>query len=274
MMAAMASPAGQRISRRSLMAWPLALRAGGAPGASQELPSASELTGRILELRRGVTARARGRLVHTDTGKQQKVFQISVLRKCLGRNTNLLWSVVDPPQARLRILIEASPQGRATVWRVSQAKAGAVVLSPKSWSERILGTHITFEDLVEDFLSWPKQVVTGVEVEGEKPCYVLRSEPDEQHPSAYAAVQSWIDRATLVPLRILKTLRGSGARKQVICRGVRRSGGHWVASNIEFRVLGLPGSTRIVFTQGSGNARVSDSEVDPKLAFGAGAENR
>ena len=252
------------------MSWPLALRA----GASPELPRASELTGRILELRRGVTARARGRLVHTGAGKQQRVFQISVLQKRLGRNSNLLWSVVDPPPARLRILIETTLQGRATVWRVSQAKADAVVLSPKSWAERILETHITIEDLVEDFLSWPKQAVTGVESEEGKECYVLRSEPGEQHPSAYAAVQSWIDRATLVPLRILKTLRGSGARKQVLCRGVRRSGGHWVASNIEFCVLGLPGSTRIVFTQGSGNARVSDSEVDPKSAFGAGAENR
>jgi hypothetical protein len=255
------------------MLWPLALRAG-APGAAQELPRAADLTGRILELRRGVTARARGRLVHTGAGKQQRVFQISVLQKRLGRNSNLLWSVVDPPQARLRILIETTPQGRATVWRVSQPRAGAAVLSPKSWAERILGTHITIEDLVEDFLSWPKQAVTGVEMEGEKSCYVLRSEPDEQHPSSYAAVQSWIDRATLVPLRILKTLRGSGARKQVLCRGVRRSGGHWVASNIEFRVLGLPGSTRIVFTQGSGNARVRDSEVDPKVALEPEAENR
>jgi hypothetical protein len=272
MMAAMAIAVGPRISRRCAMLWPLALRAG-APGASQELPSAAELTGRILALRRGITARARGRLVHTGAGKQQKVFQISVLRKRLGRNTNLSWSVVDPPPARLRILIETTPPGRATVWRVSQPKMGTMVLSPKDWAERILGTHITIEDLVEDFLSWPKQAVTGMELEGDKPCYVLRSEPDGQQSSAYAVVQSWIDRATLVPLRILKTLRGSGARKQVICRGVRRSGGHWVASNIEFRMLGLPGSTRIVFTQGSGNARVLDSEVDPKMAFEAEVEN-
>ena len=58
-----------------------------------DLPPAAELTRRILELRRGSTVRARGRLVVTGARNQQRVFQILVLQKPLARSTNLLWSV-------------------------------------------------------------------------------------------------------------------------------------------------------------------------------------
>jgi len=272
MMAAMMCLA-RRVLRRDVLLVALASMTG-SPSFCQKLPSASDLTGRILASRQGATIRAHGRMVYTDAKKQQRVFQISVLQKRLGQNTNMLWSVTDPPQARMRILVEAPIQGRTTVWLASQEKTGAVVLSPKRWAEAILGSHVSIEDLVEDYFSWPKQAVTGEELAGDKMCYVLRSEPDDQHPSAYATVLSWIDQAALVPLRILKKPLGSGAQKEVVCRVVRQSNGHWAASNIEFRTLGSSGSTKILFTGGSENARVKDSEVDPKLVLGLGAEGR
>jgi hypothetical protein len=83
-----------------------------------------------------------------------------------------------------------------------------------------------------------------------------------------------VDESTLVPLRILKEPRGPGAPKEIVCRGVRQSGGHWIASNVEVRILGSAGSTRIVFTGGSENARVKDSEVDPKFALAAEPDSR
>lgn len=239
-----------------------------------DLPSAAELTHRILELRRGSTIRARGRLVVTDARNRQRVFQILVLQKPLARSTNLLWSVTDPPEARTRILVESPLAGRPTVWLVSGARGAAAVLPVERWATAILGSHLTVEDLIDDYLTWPKQSVTGEEAVFGKMCYILRSEAAEGRAPAYGSVTAWVDEATLVPLRILKEPRGPGAPKEIVCRGVRQSGEHWIASNIEVRIRGAAGSTRVVFTGGSEHARVQDREVDPQFALGAEPDSR
>jgi hypothetical protein len=245
-----------------------------SPAFPLELPRAAALIGRILELRRASTVRARGRLVVTGARNERRVFQIQVLQKPLARSTNLLWSVTEPPEARTRILVESPLQGGPTVWLVSGARGAAAVLPADRWARVILGSHLTVEDLIDDYLTWPRQSVTGEEAVSEKMCYVLRSEPAEGHASTYGSVTTWVDQATLVPLRILKEPRGPGAPKEIVCRGVRQSRGHWAASNIEVRIRGAAGSTRIVFTGGSENARVTDSEVDPKSALGSDPGSR
>jgi hypothetical protein len=240
---------------------------------SLEIPQAAVLTRRILELRRGSTVRVHGRLVVTGARNEQRVFQILVLQKPLARSTNLLWSVTEPPEARTRILVESPLEGRPTVWLVSGALGAAAVLPVERWAQAILGSHLTVEDLVDDSFTWPKQSVTGEEAVSEKMCYVLRSEAADGR-ATYGAVTTWVDEATLVPLRILKEPRGPGAPKEFLSRGVRQSAGHWIASSIEVRIRGAAGSTRIVFTGGSENARVKDSEVDPKFALGADPDSR
>ena len=234
----------------------------------QELPRAAALIGRILELRNGGVIRAHGRLVVTDARQRQRVFQILVLQKRLARSTNLLWRVTDPPEARMSILVEAPFQGRPVVWEVSGERGAVAVTPPEKWTRAILGSDITIEDLVDDSLTWPRQSVTGEAAVSGRLCYVLRSEAAEGRASAYRAVTTWVDEANLVPLRIVKEPRGAGAPKEIVCRGVRRSGGHWAASNVEFRIQGSAAGTKIVFTGGSENARVQDSEVDPKFALG------
>ena len=239
-----------------------------------ELPQATALIRRILESRRGGVVRARGRLVVTDAGRQQRVFQLLVLRKRLARSLNLLWSITDPPEARLRILVESPLEGRATVWRGSGARGRAAVVPTETWGRAILGSHVTIEDLVDDYFTWPKQTLTGEEAVSGKMCYILRSETAEGRAATYGSVTTWVDQATLVPLRIVKEPRAPGAEKEIVCRGVRRTGGHWIASNIEFRIRGTAGSTKIVFTGGSENARVKDSEVDPRAALSADGDFR
>ena len=269
----MNSGAGWNLMGRRLFAI-VAVAIGASPAFSLELPQPAALTRRILELRRGSTVRARGRLVVTDARKRQRVFQILVIRKPLARGANMLWSVTEPPEARTRILVESPLEGRPTVWLVSGARGAAAVLPVARWAMAILGSHLTVEDLIDDYLTWPKQSVTGEEAVSEKMCYVLRSEAAEGGASAYRSVTTWVDQATLVPLRILKEPRGPGAPKEILSRGIRQSGGHWAASNIEIRIRGAAGSTRIVFTGGSEHARVKDSEVDPKFALGADPDGR
>lgn len=214
-------------------------------------------------------------MVHTDAGGRRKVFQISVLQKRLAHGTNLLWSVTDPPEARMRVLVEMHPEGKATVWVASSdARAGASVLPRKRWAEPILGSHLMVEDLVEEYFTWPKQSLLREEDLDGRACYVLRSDSDAEHPSNYQSVLAWIDRAAFLPLQVQKIPAGSGPKKEIVCGGLRLSGGNWVTSSAKFQIVGMPGSTRIVFTGGTQNARIQDGEVDPKVALGASASGR
>ncbi len=233
--------------------------------AAAGLPQGAELAAKVLELRRAPAIRARGRLTYTDAGQRHRVYHIYVVQKPLASAVRLLWSVTDPSDARLRVLVESSLHRRPVVW-FTPAGRDAVVLPPERWSEPILATDLTIEDLLDDYLSWPIQAVTAEEPAGGRMCYVLRSEPGGR-VSALASVVSWLDQATLLPLRIRKLPRGHGPVKEIVCRGLKRRGGLWAASQIELRSVGSPAKTRIVFTSGSQNARIPAAEVDPNVVF-------
>ena len=249
---------------RSLL-WPLVLLACFASGS--EGPSAGDLIHRVLESRLRATVRSRGRLTITGGAQKQKVFQLSILRKCVKGSVHLLWSVSGPAGAVQRILIQSPPQGEPVVWLDATGKGAAVRIPGKRWWEPVMGSHLSVEDLVDDCFRWPHQELTGEETAGGKPCWVIRSVPSGTQASWFALVDSWLDQATLVPVRIVKRPRGLGGPKEIVCRGLRQSGGHWSASSIEVRQEGRAGSTRIVFTGGSAAARVGDSEVDPEAVF-------
>jgi hypothetical protein len=234
-----------------------------------DLPQAAALISRILELRRGSVVRAHGRLVVTGARNRPRVFQILVLQKPLAHSLNLLWRVTGPPQALTRILVESPFQGHPTLWLASGPNGAPAVLPAQRWTDPILGSQLAFEDLVDDHLAWPEQTVTGEEAVAGKVCYVLRSAAAGRSP-----VTTWVDEATLLPLRTVKQPRGSGAPKEIVCRGARQSAQRWTASTIEVRIRGGEENTRVVFTAGSARARVTDREVDPKFAFGPEGDGR
>ena len=127
---------------------------------------------------------------------------------------------------------------------------------------------------MEEYFAWPKQAVLGEELFGTHMCYIVRSEPGAQRDSAYATVTSWVDEATLLPIRILKKPAGAGTEKEILASGLRKSGGQWAASIIQLRIAGSSANTRLVFTAGSENARIKDSEVDPRAVFHFSAPER
>ncbi|MBI4873510.1 MAG: outer membrane lipoprotein-sorting protein [Acidobacteria bacterium] len=258
----MASRRGRRLAPGAAL---LLAAAGALPCPGQTLPGAADLIEKVVELRDRSDFRARGRMVVSAGGQQQRVFQISVLRKRMASSTNLLWSITDPPQDRLRILVEAGSDGRTSVWMAERT------LPARRWGEAVPNTGLTVEDLVEGFLSWPSQTVLRQELFGTRQCYVLRSKPGSGEPSAYTAITTWIDQATLLPVRILKQPRAGGPPKEFLCRGMRRSGGHWLPTQMEVRTEGRAGGMRLVFTRGSENVSIKDSEVDPRVLFRPGA---
>jgi hypothetical protein len=75
--------------------------------------------------------------------------------------------------------------------------------------EPLLGSDLSYEDVVDNFFAWEQQAIVGSEeVDGVK-CQILESKPGKGQPSIYGSVRSWIDVRRLVPLRVEK-YDGSG----------------------------------------------------------------
>ncbi len=80
--------------------------------------------------------------------------------------------------------------------------------------------------------------------------------------SYYDSVTSWIDRSTVYPVHVVKTLRGTGQQKDFVAFGLRQTGGVWSASQIEAKLQGKPGSTLFVIEGGSPKAKLQRKDFD------------
>ncbi len=211
---------------------------------------------RMLQHRGDV--RGRGRLVRTGEDKQQRVLQVSMLRKLLPRSANMLWSLAGGP----RLLVEARFGGPVRIFRDAPEP-----LPQRRWTEPVAETDFTIEDLAETHFFWPKQTVVRTEKCGAHECLVLRSEPEEGAATAYSEVQSWVDRTALIAVRMVKKRKGGEPSKEFVTRGLRQVGSTWGASTVEARTQGAAAYTRLVFTSGSEKVKVQAAEVEPAAVF-------
>jgi hypothetical protein len=215
---------------------------------------AAELIGRLL---RRPDVRARGRLVVTGADKQQRVSSIALVRKVLPESANVLLTVAGGS----RVLVESRFEGPPRVWKDAPA-----LLPARRWSEPLQGSDFTLEDIAEAHLAWPTQTVLRAEKCGDRSCVVIQSLPGDAAATAYVDVTSWIDRAALLPVRMVKR-RKDGPPKIILARGIRKVGDGWGASTVEARIEGAAAFSRMVFTSGSGKVNAKDAEVDPQIVF-------
>ena len=103
-------------------------------------------------------------------------------------------------------------------------------------------------------------MLTGETRYGARTCYLVKSAPEGDDQSHYATVTSWLDRESLHPVRVEKTLRSSGATKEFLYYGLRQSKGIWAASQIEVKMPGKPGSSLLIVTRGAEKAHVAAGE--------------
>jgi len=71
-------------------------------------------------------------------------------------------------------------------------------------NEGLFDSDLSYQDAVENFFAWKKQVLIGSETINGVSCQILESKPDSSSVSVYAKVRSWIDPQRFVPMRIEK----------------------------------------------------------------------
>jgi hypothetical protein len=256
-----------RLAVLRLLVAPLTLLSRTAACWAESLPPASEIVRKVANTGPALSFRVHGRLTEMSADGSRRVYQLSLTQKRLGDRTILLWTVTDPPEARMKILLESNDDGNVAAWR-AEKDGPAAKLTENQWAESILGTRLDVEDLISHHLTWADQRVTGTEPCGTGTCYMLESRRgDRARSSDYASVTSLVDRQTFVPMLTRKKPHSPEPVREFRCLGTRRSGELWVATGEEIRTMGKRGSTRIVMTGGSITNAIRDSEVDRRKVF-------
>jgi hypothetical protein len=167
-----------------------------------------------------------------------------------------------PGSEKTSILLHLSVNGHLTIEAILPGEKAASVLPFEHWNDPLLGTNFSYEDMVENQFFWKSQELLGTEKYGARDCFVLESTAGAQDRSTYASVKSWIDRSILFPVHVVKTLRGTGQQKEFVYYGLRQVDGAWSASQVEAKLQGKPGASRMIIENGTGRAKLGLKDFD------------
>jgi hypothetical protein len=171
-----------------------------------------------------------------DAGGARQSLQVQIKRRDLGAGkAEHLYQVLSPKERR----------GEAVLLRISGSKfmgsefTPGKGLSPLKASDRhdpLLGTSLTVDDLMADFLDWPQQTLAGNEKVGGADCAIIESTQGD------ARVKSWVDQKRYVALKAEVYSPATQLRRTVHSVTARRTDSGRFAP-IEFSVTSAAGVT-------------------------------
>ncbi len=137
-------------------------------------------------------------------GAAKFTLQLQIKQRRTATSTEIVYQVLWPKERA----------GESVLLRKSgdQAATGTVFIPPNTvrtlastqMKESLLGSDLSYADVVENFFLWKQQAIVGTEIVNRVSCEILESKPGKGQRSNYASVRTWVDRRRDVPLRIEK----------------------------------------------------------------------
>jgi len=206
--------------------------------------------------------RLTGRLTRVEGNGKRTSYKFVGKAHWFPDGLRLLCEISGPGSEKTILLLHMSVSGHLTIEALLPGQKAASVLPFERWNDPLVGTDFSYEDMVESQFFWKNQELLASERYGARDCFVLKSKPGPQDRTHYESVTSWIDRGILFPVRVVKTLHGTGQQKEFIYYGLRQVAGAWSASQVEAKLQGKPGSSILVIETGSGKANLGRKDFD------------
>jgi outer membrane lipoprotein-sorting protein len=207
--------------------------------------------------------RATGRLTRLEGNGKRTSYKFVAKAHWFSDGLRLLCEIFGPgSEEKTVLLLRMSVNGHVTIEAILPGQKAASVLPFERWNNSLVGTDFSYEDMVESQFFWKNQELLAPEKYGARDCFVLKSTPGSQDRTHYDSATSWIDRSILYPVRVVKTLRGTGQQKEFIYYGLRQVGGVWSAGQVEAKLQGKPGSSILLIERGSGKANLGRKDFD------------
>lgn len=169
-------------------------------GAESPSPTtANDLASRLSALRRGATY---VRLRMEIKGAKKETLQLQIKERRTSNSSEVVYQVLYPKERKGEsVLVQKIGSGPAT---------GSVFVPPNTvrpisnMKEPLLGSDLSYEDVVDNFFAWHQQTLIGTGEVTSVKCPILESKPAKDEHSIYGSVRSWIDVRRMVPLRVEK----------------------------------------------------------------------
>ena len=224
-----------------------------------------EVLSKLRTLRAATDYTATGRLVRVSESGERKSFGVSLRAHAFPDGLRIFCDVTSPATERARMLLFTPAKGIASILTGHPGDHAPQELPGGRWSESVLGSDFTYEDLLENYTSWASQKLLPEVTYGARTCLVLRSEPGPGDATQYASITTWLDHDNLCPVKVEKVLNGSGAVRAFTYYGLRQVRGVWSASQIESRLGNRKGSSFLIVSRGTEKPHLGSAAFDPAL---------
>ena len=214
--------------------------------------------------------RMSGRLTKIEANGKRTNYKFVAKARWFPDGLRLLCEISGPGAEKTSLLLQMNESGRVTIEAMLPGQKSSSLLPVERWNEPLAGTDFSFEDMIENQFFWKNQELLPQEKYGARDCFVLKSKSGPQDRTDYDSVTSWLDPTTLFPVRVVKTMRGTGQQKEFLNYGLRKVGGVWGATQVEAKQQGKPGSSILVIEGGSAKANLArkDLAIGPSGAEG------
>ena len=166
-------------------------------------------------------------------GATKETLQLQIKERRTKNATEVVYQVLFPKERK----------GESVLLRkIGNRPASGSVFAPPNTvrtiddlKEPLLGSDLSYEDVIEDFFAWDQQAITGTEEVDGISCQILESKPGKGQRSIYGSVRSWIDTRRLVPLRVDKYSNSGQLLRRIDTTRVVADAGHHIPANLSVR---------------------------------------
>jgi hypothetical protein len=234
----------------SLLCALLALSVRAADIDSPNNLSARDLAARLSVIWQDGNSYVRVRLeIKDSSGSAKTTLQLQIKSRRTESATDVVYQVLWPTERK----------GEAVLWRKKAGgeASGSLFLPPdkvrsldaSQLKQPLLGSALSYEDILENFFGWERQAIIGTDVVNGVSCQILESKPGKGIHSSYASVRTWVDPHRMVPLRVEKfAAPGALARGIETTRVITDDIGHQIPASLKVR---RPGQDSFMELDGS-----------------------
>lgn len=200
--------------------------------------TATELAARLAALQQDGASYVR--LKMEIKGAAKETLQLQIKQRRTAGATEVVYQVLFPKERK----------GESVLLRKigNRPASGSVFVLPNTvraiddMKDALLGSDLSYEDIVDNFFAWDQQVIVGTEDVDGVNCQILESKPGKGERSTYGSVRSWIDPRRTVPLRVEKYSGSGQLLRRIDTTRVVADAGHHIPANLVARGA-RPGSS-------------------------------
>jgi len=178
-----------------------------SPASAQEAEGKA-LAAQLAGLQQDGSSYARVKMSGKSADGAKFTLQLQVKQRRTANSTEIVYQVLWPKERA----------GEAVLLKQSGGEMSGTVFTPPDkvrtltagqMKESLLGTSLSYADVLENFFTWKSQKIVGSEVVNKVSCQVLESR------SGSSAVRSWIDTKRVVPMRVEKYLPSGAVVRRI-----------------------------------------------------------